>query len=137
MIFVGFGIIDEPIVTLRTKGTISVSPGATCSVESLKDGVDYTGSINRMRLRIVVNAVYLAVASAVSTLLASAGVDVYNIDEIIDRLYGWNNVFTWSRRLYLIQQRFWLVDPLSKPRLSRLSTMGRLGYERLSLVRRR
>ena len=68
----------------HTKRTISASPGAaTCSVESLKDGVDYTGSINRMRFDMVVNAVYLAVASAVSALLADAGVDAHNIDEIV------------------------------------------------------
>jgi len=45
--------------------------------------VDYTGSINRMRFDMVVNAVYLAVASAVSALLADAGVDAHNIDEIV------------------------------------------------------
>ena len=68
----------------HTKRTISASPGAaTCSVESLKDGVDYTGSINRMRFDMVVNAVYIAVASAVSALLADAGVDAHNIDEIV------------------------------------------------------
>ena len=64
--------------------TISASPGAaTCSVESLKDGVDYTGSINRMRFDTVVNTVYLAVASAVSALLTDADVDAHNsIDNI-------------------------------------------------------
>ena len=38
------------------KRTISSSPGAaTCSVESLKDSMDYTDSINRMRFDMVVN----------------------------------------------------------------------------------
>ena len=36
-----------------------------------------------MRFDMVVNAVYLAVASAVSALLADAGVDAHNIDEIV------------------------------------------------------
>ena len=68
----------------HTKRTISASPGAaTCSVESLKDGVDYTGSINRMRFDVVVNAVYIAVASAVSALLTDAGVDAHDVDEIV------------------------------------------------------
>jgi heat shock protein 1/8 len=49
----------------------------------MKGSVDYTGSINCMRFDMVVNAVYLAVASAVSALLADAGVDTHNIDEII------------------------------------------------------
>ena len=39
--------------------------------------MDYTGSINRMRLDMVVNAVYLAVASVVSA-LADASVDAHN-----------------------------------------------------------
>ena len=48
----------------HTKRTIGASPGAaTCSVELLKDGVYYRGSVNRMRFDMVVNAVYLAVAS--------------------------------------------------------------------------
>ena len=68
----------------HTKRTISASPGAaTCSVESLKDGMDYTGSINRMRFDMVVNVVYIAVASAVSALLADADVDAHNVDEIV------------------------------------------------------
>ncbi len=34
----------------HTKRTLSTSPGAAaCSVESLKDGIDFTGSINRLR----------------------------------------------------------------------------------------
>ena len=81
----------------HTKKTISASPGAaTCSVESSKDGVDYTGSINHIRFDIVVNTVYQAVASALSALLADAGVDAHNIDEIVyvggtTRLLGLDN----------------------------------------------
>ena len=33
----------------HTRRTNNASNAATCSVESLKDGVDYTASINRMR----------------------------------------------------------------------------------------
>ena len=43
----------------HTKRTLSASPGAaTCSVESLKDGVDFTGSINRMRFDMLVRPIY-------------------------------------------------------------------------------
>ena len=50
----------------HTRRTINASNAATCSVESfLKDGVDYTGSINRMRWEIevksFVNSKYLVV----------------------------------------------------------------------------
>ncbi|KAG6829652.1 hypothetical protein H0H87_010593 [Tephrocybe sp. NHM501043] len=68
----------------HTKRTISASPGAaTCSVESLKDGVDYTGSINRMRFDLVVRPVYSAAAAAVSALLESAQLDPHLVDEIV------------------------------------------------------
>ncbi|KAG6868835.1 hypothetical protein C0993_009372 [Termitomyces sp. T159_Od127] len=68
----------------HTKRTVSASAGAaTCSVESLKDGMDYTGSINRMRFDLVVRGVYAAVGSAVCALLASAQVDAHDVDEIV------------------------------------------------------
>ena len=67
------------------------------SVESLKDAVDHTGSIYRTRIDVVVNAVHLAVASAVSALLADAGVDAHNIGE---------NTFIWVWRLYLF--KWWI-----------------------------
>lgn len=68
----------------HTKRTISASPGAaTCSVESLKDGVDYTGSINRMRFDLVARPVYVSVSDAIMSLLQSANVDSHDIDEIV------------------------------------------------------
>lgn len=68
----------------HTKRTISASPGAaTCSVESLKDGYDFTGSINRMRFDMVASPVYSAIGNAVVDLLASAGVDAKEVDEIV------------------------------------------------------
>ncbi|TFK26072.1 dnaK-type molecular chaperone bipA [Coprinopsis marcescibilis] len=68
----------------HTKRTISASPGAaTCSIESLKDGLDYTGSINRMRFDMVVGSVYNAIADAVVSLLSDAGVDAHEVDEIV------------------------------------------------------
>ncbi|RDB31123.1 Heat shock protein 70 C57A7.12 [Hypsizygus marmoreus] len=68
----------------HTKRTISASSGAaTCSVESLKDGIDYTGSINRMRFDTVVRPVYAAVSTAVTALLSSAAVDPHDVDEIV------------------------------------------------------
>ena len=68
----------------HTKRTISASPGAaTCSVESLKDGLDYTGSINRMRFDMVASSVYTAVADSIIALLASAAVDAHEVDEIV------------------------------------------------------
>jgi molecular chaperone DnaK (HSP70) len=68
----------------HTKRTISASPGgATCSVESLKDGLDYTGSINRLRFDLVSRKVYTSISTSISTLLASAHLDPYQVDEIV------------------------------------------------------
>ncbi|KAL0959106.1 hypothetical protein HGRIS_014403 [Hohenbuehelia grisea] len=68
----------------HTKRTISASPGAaTCSVESLKDGFDYTGTVNRMRFDMLARPVYSAVSNAVSTLLQNAEIDAHDVDEIV------------------------------------------------------
>lgn len=69
----------------HTKRTLSASPGAaTCSVESLKDGLDFTGSINRMRFDMEVRAVYSQVYARVKELVeGAAGLDLYNVDEIV------------------------------------------------------
>ncbi len=68
----------------HTKRTLSASPGAaTCSVESLKEGLDYTGSINRIRFDMVVRSVYTAVTAAVEELLKSLDIDSYYINEIV------------------------------------------------------
>ena len=67
--------LERAEAKLRTRRTHKKNDqgAATCSLESLKDGVDYTGSIDRMRFDMVVNGIYMAVASAVSVLLADAG----------------------------------------------------------------
>lgn len=68
----------------HTKRTVSASPGAaSCSVESLKDGVDYTGSINRLRFDMEVRTIYDAVVSKAISLLESAGFEPLHVDEII------------------------------------------------------
>jgi heat shock 70kDa protein 1/2/6/8 len=68
----------------HTKRTISASPGAaTCSVESLKDGVDFTGTINRLRFDLEASAVYNAVVKASIDLLRSASFDPVLVEEII------------------------------------------------------
>ncbi|KAF9445642.1 dnaK-type molecular chaperone bipA [Macrolepiota fuliginosa MF-IS2] len=67
----------------HTKRTISASPGAaTCSVESLKDGIDFTSSINRMRFDLVSRPIYTAISSGIQTLLSSTPLDAHDIDEI-------------------------------------------------------
>lgn len=68
----------------HTKRTVSASAGAaTCAVESLKDGLDYTGAINRMRFDMEAKPVYAAVAGKALALLAGAGLDAHEVDEIV------------------------------------------------------
>ncbi|TRM62782.1 Hsp70 protein-domain-containing protein [Schizophyllum amplum] len=68
----------------HTKRTLSASAGAaTCSVESLKDGMDYTGTVNRLRFDMIAKPLYQAVATEVSKLLSEAGVDPVLVDEIV------------------------------------------------------
>ncbi|KAH0826371.1 hypothetical protein J3R83DRAFT_5333 [Lanmaoa asiatica] len=67
----------------HTKRTLSASPGAaTCSIESLKDGLDYTGSINRLRFDMEVRSIYDKVSAKIKELAESAEIDLYDIDEI-------------------------------------------------------
>lgn len=68
----------------HTKRTISASPGAaTCSVESLKDGYDLSGTINRMRFDMEAREVYSKIAESAKKLVADAGLDLYDVDEIV------------------------------------------------------
>ncbi|THU93426.1 actin-like ATPase domain-containing protein [Dendrothele bispora CBS 962.96] len=68
----------------HTKRTLSASPGAaTCSVESLKDGLDFTGSVNRMRFDMLARPIYTSISSSISQLLEKANVDPTQVDEIV------------------------------------------------------
>ncbi|KAI0032441.1 Hsp70 protein-domain-containing protein [Vararia minispora EC-137] len=68
----------------HTKRTVSASAGAaTCSVESLKDGLDYTGTINRLRFDLEARPIYTAVVSAASDLLSSVDLDWLHVDELV------------------------------------------------------
>jgi molecular chaperone DnaK (HSP70) len=67
-----------------TLKTLSAGPGvATCAVESLKDGYDYTGSISGMRFDMLANPTFEAVGTACAKLLEEAGVDAVQIDEVV------------------------------------------------------
>ncbi|KAI0641234.1 actin-like ATPase domain-containing protein [Trametes meyenii] len=68
----------------HTKRTISASPGAaTCSVESLKDGLDFTGTITRLRFDMEVRSIYDSVYAKVKELVEASGLDLYDVDEIV------------------------------------------------------
>ncbi|KLO19688.1 actin-like ATPase domain-containing protein [Schizopora paradoxa] len=68
----------------HTKRTISASSGAaSCSVESMKDGMDFNTTVNRMRFDLECRSVYTAVVAAATRLLESVGFEPIHVDEII------------------------------------------------------
>ncbi|KAI0292226.1 Hsp70 protein-domain-containing protein [Multifurca ochricompacta] len=77
------------LALLHTKRTIAASVGgvggsaATCAVESLKDGLDYTGTINRLRFDMEAAPIYSGVAARAGELLQRAGLDWIHVDEVI------------------------------------------------------
>ncbi|TKY88000.1 hypothetical protein EX895_003096 [Sporisorium graminicola] len=66
-----------------TKRALSASNSATCSVESLAEGVDFTGSVNRMRFDMLAGAAYGKVVAGVEKALAQAGLEACQVDEVV------------------------------------------------------
>jgi heat shock protein 1/8 len=77
------------LALLHTKRTIAASIGgvsgsaATCAVESLKDGLDYTGSINRLRFDMEAAPIYSGVIARANELLQRASLDWIHVDEVV------------------------------------------------------
>jgi molecular chaperone DnaK (HSP70) len=76
------------LALLHTKRTIAASFGggsstATCAVESLKDGLDYTGSVNRLRFDMEAAPIYAGVITRAGELLQRAGLDWVQVDEVV------------------------------------------------------
>lgn len=66
-----------------TKRALSASNSATCSVESLAEGVDFTGSVNRMRFDMLAGAAYGKVVAGVEKALQDAGLEACQVDEVV------------------------------------------------------
>ena len=66
-----------------TKRALSASNSAQCSVESLAEGIDFTGSINRMRFDMLAGASYAKIVANVEKALAQAALDASQVDEVI------------------------------------------------------
>lgn len=67
----------------HTKRALSASTSAQCAVESLAEGVDFSGSINRMRLDLLAGPIYGKVVKTVEQALKQAALDASQIDEVI------------------------------------------------------
>ncbi|CAD6892351.1 unnamed protein product [Tilletia laevis] len=66
-----------------TKRSLSASNSAQCSVESLAEGIDFSGSINRMRLDLLAGDVYAKVQERVKEVLAKANKEACQVEEVI------------------------------------------------------
>ncbi|RXK42166.1 hsp71-like protein [Tremella mesenterica] len=68
----------------HTKRSLSASAGAaTCAVESLKDGMDLSTSINRLRFDSLASSVYRQVGSRLTDIITSSGLSLLQIDEVL------------------------------------------------------
>lgn len=65
-----------------TKKSLSASNSAPCSVESLAEGMDFHGSINRTRFDLLAAAIYGRIVAKVEEALAAAKVDTLHVQEV-------------------------------------------------------
>ncbi|CAG8596534.1 10818_t:CDS:2 [Ambispora gerdemannii] len=66
-----------------TKKTLSSSLNAPCSVESLADGVDFHGTINRTRFEIMASKLFTRCLNVIRDTLKENSLEPYSIDEVI------------------------------------------------------
>ncbi|KDN45480.1 actin-like ATPase domain-containing protein [Tilletiaria anomala UBC 951] len=66
-----------------TKRALSASNSAQCSVESLAEGIDFSGPLNRMRLDMLAAKVYDGAISAIKQALKEAGLEAAHVDEVV------------------------------------------------------
>ncbi|GAA5909834.1 ribosome-associated complex protein SSZ1 [Sporobolomyces salmoneus] len=66
-----------------TKKSLSASNSAPCSIESLAEGMDFHGTVNRMRFDLVAASIYSGIISKVEEALKQAKLDPLEIQEIV------------------------------------------------------
>ncbi|RUS21325.1 heat shock protein 70 family [Endogone sp. FLAS-F59071] len=66
-----------------TKRTLSSQNQAPCSVESLSDGIDFHGNINRLRFEILSSKVFGRCLDVIQEVLTKADLDANEIDEVL------------------------------------------------------
>ena len=65
-----------------TKRTLSASTSATCAVESLAEGVDFSGTVNRTRFDLLSAKVYQGIVDKAKEAITQAGLDPLQIHEV-------------------------------------------------------
>ena len=68
------------------KRTLSASTSANCSIESLAEGMDFSGSINRSRFDLLAAKVYAGITENVKKALAEAQLEPLQVQEVRTRV---------------------------------------------------
>lgn len=66
-----------------TKKALSLGGKASCSVESLADGVDFSSTINRTRYELLAGKVFGAFTRLIEEAVRKADLDILDVDEVI------------------------------------------------------
>ena len=65
-----------------TKKALSLGGNASCSVESLADGIDFSSTINRTRYELLAGKVYGAFTRLIEEAVRKADLDILDVDEV-------------------------------------------------------
>ncbi|BGP31858.1 Hsp70 protein that interacts with Zuo1p [Rhodotorula toruloides] len=82
-----------------TKKSLSASTSAPCSVESLAEGMDFHGTINRTRFDLLAASVYSRILDQVTAALEQAKLDPLQIQEVV-LVGGTTKLPTLTNKLY-------------------------------------
>lgn len=66
-----------------TKKSLSASNSAPCSIESLAEGMDFHGTVNRMRFDLVAASIYSGIIAKVEEALKQAKLDPLEVQEVV------------------------------------------------------
>lgn len=66
-----------------TKRTLSASTAGPCSVESLAQGLDFSGTVNRTRFDLISSPVYSKIVAQITEALKQASIDPVQIQEVV------------------------------------------------------
>lgn len=75
-------LVKLRLSTEVTKKTLSASNSANCSVDSLFDGYDFSGSINRMRCDLLLGKFYAGIVKLVTETISKSGLEKEDFHEV-------------------------------------------------------
>lgn len=76
-------LVKLRLATEVAKKTLSASNSANCSVDSLFDGYDFSGSINRMRCDLLLSKQYTGIMTLINETISKSGLEKEDFHELI------------------------------------------------------